>query len=270
MMILLEAANFMLGSFLNYSMIRRFGFRVSFLDSVLLQYANSFLNKILPTIGAGAAFRAVFLKKKYRFPYSQFVSTLGGLYLISFIATALIGLACMAAIYLQGGVTNWVITLAFLGLLLPSLAIVIFSPELPPGENRLLRTLRSIISGWNILKQDRRFILMYTIFVILQLFLSAWQVLISYRALGVQAELIPMVFLSSLGIILALLNFTPDGIGVREAVYLFSARLVKIPETVLVLGSLVLRGLSILTSMVIGGISYWVLLRQIKKMGEER
>ena len=60
-MILLEADNFLLGSFLNCSMIRRFGFHVSCPESVLLQYANSYLNKTLPTIGAGAAFRVVFL-----------------------------------------------------------------------------------------------------------------------------------------------------------------------------------------------------------------
>ena len=267
LMILLEAAGYLLGSFLNYSMIRRFGFHVSYLDSVLLQYSNSFLNKIMPTIGAGAAFRAVFLKKKYTFPYSQFVATLGGLYLISFIATALIGLACMAVFYLQDGLTNWVITLAFLGLLLPCLAIVIFSPSVPEKNNRFIKTVRSIISGWNILKKDWRFVVMYTAFVILQLLLSALQVLVCYRALGTQAGLIPMVFLSTLGIILTFLNFTPDGIGVREAVYVFSSNLVQIPQTVLVLGSLVLRGLSILTSMVFGGIAYWILTQQIKKLG---
>ena len=267
LMILLEAAGFMLGSYLNYSMIRRFGFHVSYLDSVLLQYSNSFLNKIMPTIGAGAAFRAVFLKKKYSFSYSQFVATLGGLYLISFIATALIGLACMVVFYLQDGLTNWVITLAFLGLLVPCLAIVFFSPNVPERNNRLIKTVRSIIAGWNILKKDWRFVGVYTAFVILQLVLSALQVWVCYQALGTRAGLIPMVFLSTLGIILTFLNFTPDGIGVREAIYVFSANLVQIPQTVLVLGSLVLRGLSIVTSMVFGGVAYWILTQQIKKLG---
>ena len=43
----------------------------------------------------------------------------------------------------------------------------------------------------------------------------------------------------------------------------------QIPETILVLGSLVLRGLSICTSMVIGGVSYWYMLREIRMMDEK-
>ena len=269
MMVLLEVVIYLLGSFLNYSMIRRFDFQVSYLDSVMLQYSNSFLNKVMPTIGAGAAFRAVYLKKKYQFPYAQFLSTLGGLYLINFVAIALIGLFCMLVFYLQEGQTNWVITLAFLALLLPSLFIAFFSPEIPEKDNRIVKTVRSIASGWIILKQDRFHVWVYTFVVILMLFLAAWQMLISFQSLGVRTGLIPVLFLSSLWIILSFLNFTPDGIGVREVVYVFVSNLVQIPDTILVLGSLVLRGLSICTSMVIGGISYWYMLREIRMLEEK-
>lgn len=262
----IETVNFLLGSFLNYSMVRRFGYRVSFLDSVVLQYINSFLNKILPTIGGGAAFRAVFLKKKYHFPYSQFVSTLGGFYLISFIATALIGLACMIWVYAKYGVTNWVIIAAFLALIVPSIFIIIFSPKLPNQDNRIINAVRRIIDGWNILKNDKGFIAFYTVLIVIQLLLSSWQMLIGFKAIGVQAGFIQMVLLSSLGIILSFLNFTPDGIGIREVVYVFSSGIVQIPQASLVLGSLVLRALSIFTSLIVGGIGYLVFLRQIKKI----
>ncbi len=77
-----------------------------------------------------------------------------------------------------------------------------------------------------------------------------------------------MVFLSSLGIILSFLNFTPDGIGIREVVYVFSASIVQISQASVVLGSLVLRALSIITSLIVGGVGYWVFLRQIKEIEE--
>lgn len=268
LIIAIETVNFLLGSALNYSMVRRFGYRVSFLDSVVLQYINSFLNKILPTIGGGAAFRAVFLKKKYRFPYSQFAATLGGFYLISFIATALIGLACMAWIYASYGVTNWIIIAAFLALLAPSLFIIFFSPKIPEKNNRILNALRRAVEGWNILKGDKGFIAFYTFLIVLQLLLSTWQLVIAFGAIGVQAGYVQMLFLSSLGIILSFLNFTPDGIGIREVVYVFSAVVVQIPRASLVLGSLVLRALSMVTSLLIGGAGYMVFLRQIKKIEE--
>src|ERR1035437_1420939 len=90
LMILFEMIIFLINSFLNQSMIHRFDSNVSFMDCYLLGYANNFLNKILPTIGGGATFRAVYLKKKYQFPYLQFVSTIAGLYVISFFSTSLI------------------------------------------------------------------------------------------------------------------------------------------------------------------------------------
>ncbi len=78
---------------------------------------------------------------------------------------------------------------------------------------------------------------------------------------------IPMLFLATLGIIQAFLNFTPDGIGVKEGIYIFSASLVQMPDDILVLGSLVLRAVSFCTTLIIGGISYWILMRELKSSG---
>ena len=270
LIIAIETINFLLGSYLNYSMVRRFGYQVSYSDSVVLQYINSFLNKILPTIGGGAAFRAVFLKKKYNFPYSQFASTLGGFYLISFIAIALIGLACMVWVYVTYRATNWWIISAFLALIIPSVIIVLFSPKIPDGEGRLFAAIRRIVDGWNTLKKDKGFIAFYTTLIVIQLFLSSWQMLIAFQAIGIQTGYLQVLFLSSLGIILSFLNFTPDGIGIREIVYVFTSSLVRIPQASLVLGSLVLRGLSIFTSLIVGGIGYLEFLKQIKHIEESK
>lgn len=260
----LDIVAFLIGTVLNMSLIHRFDRRVSFLDCFFLQYVNNFLNKILPTIGGGAAFRAVYLKKKYNFPYSQFVSTVGGLYVISFLSVAIVGIICLLAIYVQYGVFNIIILLAFIALLLPCLFIILFSPRLPDSNNRLLKAFRSVVYGWNIIKQDPKFILIYILLSILLLLISALQILISYQALGVETGFIPMLFLATLGIILAFLNFTPDGIGVKEIIYVFSSELVQLPDDILVLGSLVLRAVSFGTTLIIGGISYLILMRELK------
>ena len=264
--IVLDTTSFLIGSLQNQSLINRFDLRVGFLDCFLLQYGNNFLNKILPTIGGGAAFRAIYLKKKYQFPYSQFVSTVAGLYVISFFSVAIIGIACLWIIYIQYNQFNLIILMAFISTLLPCLFIIIFSPQMPQGNNKFLKLLKSIIEGWNVIKQEPRNIFVYAIFSIVILLLSALQTLISYQALGVKTDIVSMLFLSTLGIILALLNFTPDGIGIKEGIYIFSASLVQIPGNILVLGSLVLRGISFCTTLMIGGISYWILMRRLKTL----
>jgi len=264
--LLTETIGITLGSLMNYSLTRRLGCRVTFLDSLMLQYINNFLNKVLPTIGGGAAFRSVYLKKKYDFPYSQFVSTLSGFYVISFVAISLIGLLCMLYFYLQYRAVNWVIIIAFLALLLPSLVIILFSPSIPDKKQRLFRILKSVVEGWNQIKADTRFILFYTFIVIAQLLLSAWQMQVAFQALGVEAGFVQTTFICSLGIPLAFLNFTPDGIGIREGVYMFSSSLVNIPEAMMVLTSLLLRGLAIFSTVSIGVIAYLVYLKKLKDL----
>jgi len=267
--IVLDTTSFLIGGLLNQSLINRFDPTVSFLDCILLQYANNFLNKLLPTIGGGAVFRAVYLKRKYQFPYSQFVSTVGGLYVISFLSVAVIGIACLFIIYARYQRFNLVILLGFLSVLLPCLFIILFSPRIAPSNRKILKGLKSVVDGWNIIKHDPKFILIYASLSIVLLLLSALQTLISYQALGIQTTFIPMLFLATLGIIQAFLNFTPDGIGVKEGIYIFSASLVQIPDDILVLGSLVLRAVSFCTTLIIGGISYWILMRELKSSGFE-
>jgi len=266
--VLLDIAAYLINSILNYSMIRQLDPRVTFLDCFMLQYVNNLLNKILPTIGGGAAFRAIYLKKKYQFPYSQFASTVAGLYVISFSATSLIGIFCLLVIYAWFQVFNWIIFLAFAGILLPTLFIIMASPQIPKSDRRVLRVLKSVVEGWNVIKKKPRFVFAYGFLAILLLLISTLQTYISYEGLGIKTNLIPMLYLSTLGIIMAFLNFTPDGIGVKEGIFIFSKDLVRIPEDILVLGSLYLRGISIFSTFVIGGISYWLLMREMKRIDD--
>jgi uncharacterized membrane protein YbhN (UPF0104 family) len=260
----LDFAIFLVGSFLNYSMITRLDSRVGFLDCLMLQYINNLLNKILPTIGGGAAFRALYLKKKYQFPYPRFASSLAGYYVVSFVTTSSIGIICMFIFYMQRGVFNWVIFLVFMGLLLFSLYIILFSLKIPESNNRVIKFIKIFIEGWNVLKGEPKFLLLFSFCAVLLFTLSALQTLVSYQALGISTNFISMMFLSTLGLIVTLINFTPDGIGLKEGIYIFSASLVQIPDKILVLGSLVLRGVLLIPSLAISGFSYWFLMKQLQ------
>ncbi|MBP6178148.1 MAG: flippase-like domain-containing protein [Anaerolineales bacterium] len=264
--VLLDIMTFVISGGLDQSMIGRFDSRVSFWDCYMLGYANNFLNKILPTIGGGAAFRAVYLKKIYQLSYPQFISTIAGLYVISFLITSFIGMFCLVMIFVTRQVFGLTIFLAFMGIFLFCLGTIAFSPKIPESQNRLVRFVGSIFDGWHVLKKDPKLILIYAFFSVALLTLSTLQAYFSYQALGVQTNMISMVFLATLGIILAFLNFTPDGIGIKEGVYVFSSELVRIPDGILVLGSLVLRAISLCTTFVIGGICYLILLRRLSAL----
>jgi uncharacterized protein (TIRG00374 family) len=263
--VLLDTAGFLINSLINFFMLQRLDPRIGYLDCVMLQYVNNMFNRILPTIGGGAAFRAYYLKKVYRISYTQFASTVAGLYVITFSTTALVGILCLLKIYLQFQVFNWIIFLVFATIFVGMLGVILFSPRLPASNNRWLKILKNIIDSWNIIKKETRLVLIFMFLSLILLFLYAAYMLIGYQALGVETSLTPMLYLSTLGIILALVNFTPDAIGVKEGIYIFSRDLVRIPQDILVLGSLYLRGISIVSTFLVSGVCYWVLMRRLKK-----
>ena len=143
---------------------------------------------------------------------------------------------------------------------------MVFSPQVPDNPRRIVKLIQSVIRGWIVLKEEPRYLAVYTGLSIVLLGFSAALAYVGYQALGVQPDFTAMVYLSTLGIIMAFLNFTPDGIGLKEGIFVFSQNLVRIPEGVLVLGSLLLRGISLLTTFLIGGASYWILLKQVSSM----
>lgn len=262
--VVFDTASYFVISYTNYSIITRLDPKISYIDSLMLQYINSMLNKIVPTIGAGAAFRAYFLKKKYQFSYTQFASSVTVFYVVSFFTTSLIGILCLLLIYLQYQVFNWVIFLVFLGILLPALVVILFPLKVPTSNHRLLRILKNAVDSWNTIKKQPKYVFIYVVSTVLLLVLSSAYTFLGYSALGVSPSPIQMLYLSTLGIIIILLNFTPDGIGIKEGLYVFSQKLVQIPQDVLILGSLYLRAVSMVTTVAIGALSYWILSRQLK------
>jgi len=248
---------------INMILINRLDRSVSYLDCFYLQFSNNFLNKISPK--GGAVFRALYLKNKYGFSYSKFISTITGLYVLSFSTTALIGLFCLLYFYLSNHLYNTILTLIYLGILISLLLIIIASPKIPETDSRIIQVLKKIIDSWIIIKQNRRQVLFFIFLTIISALIISYQSLFIYNSLGVKVNLIQMLFLSSLSIINSFLNFTPDGIGVKEGTLIFSSNVVSIPGNILVLGSLMMRVIGFLVSLLFGAISYIILSKKIRE-----
>jgi len=264
LILLLDTFSLLITGALNYMIIRQFGFAVGLLDCILLQYVNTSLNRILPTVGTGATFRAIYLKKRYGFSHSRFISTVAGLYVISFLAASLIGILCLAAIYCQTHALSWVALISFLALFIVCLGIASICPEIPERNSRILKVLRSVVEGWIVIRANHRLILISVVLTAGLLLLSTLSNLIAYRALGFRTHFLSMLYLSSLGIIITLINFTPDGIGIREGIYVLSSKLIQLPSEVLVLGSLVIRGITMVATIGGGIVAYYLLVQRLR------
>ena len=90
-----------------------FGIDLHFFEYFSISIITSIGNIFLPMKG-GAGFRAVYLKSRYDFDYSYFLSSLAANYLVVFGVSSAVALGCLALFYLDSGVFSFPATMVFL------------------------------------------------------------------------------------------------------------------------------------------------------------
>ena len=149
---------FLLGLYFNGMLLnilmRPFSIKLKNLEAFGLAIITNFYNLITPFRG-GAAARAYYLKKKYKFPYVNFLATLSAIYLLIFLISAIIGLITLLIIKSKYNLFNLPIFLLFSMIIITLLTITIFSPKLKERENKWLNRFIKIINGWHLIKNNK-------------------------------------------------------------------------------------------------------------------
>jgi uncharacterized protein (TIRG00374 family) len=252
---------FVLGLF-NMVMYKRIEPRVTFSDSIFLQYVNNFFNNIL--FRGGGIYRAIYLKTQYQFPYTRFVSAVAGLYVVTFLTNSLFGLLSVINISNKYGENEIIILLIFLGAFLGSVFVVFFNPKNKNSSNRFIRMVNSIIVGWKTIKNNPRDILYLILLSCLNLVLNSGKFFYIYKTMGTGMSWVEVVYLATLAVIMQVINITPSGIGIQEAVFALSSSVILMSDDILVLGSLINRAIAIPGSAFLGLVSYAVLQKRMK------
>jgi uncharacterized protein (TIRG00374 family) len=251
-------------AFINQRIINILEKNLSFKESLLLQYSNNFINKIFSK--GGAIFRGYYLKSFFNLPYSKYISTLAGLYIIAFLVYSFLGLISLAIIYSRIGVYNLVVTFFFIGFFCVTLFLMLTKSKLKINrETRLGNIVGNLIDGWEqIRKEPRELIIIFVVKLILLSLTVILNILI-YKSLGVGLGIVESVYMSTISIMTLFINLTPAGIGIKEGIYMFSSQLISMDPDIILLGSLVGRAIVLIPSVVLGGLSYLILTKKLKK-----
>lgn len=253
-----------LNALLEQRILKMLGTEISYSNSLLLQYAANFLNKILSN--GGMFFRGYYLKKILKLSYSKYISAITGFYIINFLVYSVVGFFSLILIYLQRGSYNLLVTLFFVLLLGVTLFLVLWKKEVRLSEKYYLtRVVNEILKGWEIIKQNPKELLYFTFLTTLMLLVAVIQMIVLYHGLGANLSILSSVFMTTIGIVTIFINLTPDGIGIKEGIYMFSSKLIGVNSEIVLLGSLVARAIVLFPSILLGGASYFILADQIKK-----
>jgi uncharacterized protein (TIRG00374 family) len=253
-------------AFINQRIINILEKSLKFKESLLLQYSNNFINKIFSK--GGAIFRGYYLKSVFKLPYSKYISTLAGLYIIAFLVYSFLGLISLAIIYSRIGVYNLVVTVFFIGLFCVTLFLILTKSKLKINrKTRLGNIVGNLIDGWEQIRKEPRELMIIFVVKLILLSLTVILNILIYKSLGVELGIVESVYMSTISIMTLFINLTPAGIGIKEGIYMFSSQLISLDPDIILLGSLVGRAIVLIPSVILGGLSYLILTKRLKERG---
>ena len=199
---------------LNVNLSKKEAFQISIM--------TGFYNLITPFRG-GLASRALYLKKKYDFPYTIFLSTVAASYVLEFFVASLAGIIATYLIFLRTGIFSSFLFFIFLGMFLSTAFIILFSPEIKERNNQWLNRFIKVINGWHMLKKDKKLIIRISSLIFLKLLIASIMLFFQFKVFGIDITYVKTIFLTSIGNLGILINITPAGIGISEAITVFSS-----------------------------------------------
>lgn len=217
-----------------------FDVRLSLFESTAIAVYSSIGNYLLPMAG-GLGIRGLYLKQRHRLPYAFFLSSLGTTYVLGLGLSALIGLLAVAALYIQHGIFNVIVSGSLAGILISSLGLGLLNVEIPRGRWKPLDKLADALHGWQLVRANLH-LLMILIAIILLLLVNSWAALwIAFSALGIRLGFVSALLLAMLLELSIVIRVTPAGLGIREAVLVFSGTVLGIEPVTSAIAAVLLR-----------------------------
>jgi uncharacterized membrane protein YbhN (UPF0104 family) len=242
------------------------GLRMPFAESSALAQAATLLN-FLP-MQAGTLLRGRIMKAR-SLTYARYLAIMSCLVLLNIAAAGVVGLLALSASQTIPDTTRSVAAIA-LGAMVLAMLIVFLLPvhRIPLGHGWISQRTRDAASGWQQMRADKRAMLVLSGTSAATSLLLGLRFWICFSVLSLQVPLAESVLLGAAVLVAVPISITPGSIGVRElaASLLGAAAGLGFPS---VLAAVTLdRLVSLLFSVVAGGISLVWLRRRISWDGQ--
>ena len=193
-------------------------------------------NYLTPFRG-GAIARATYLKHEHKFSHSHFLSTLAGIYVIVFWVNSLAGITTLGALYLLENKFNFLLFSAFLILFLGLSLVILLSPRIRKTKLTIINKIIMVINGWNLIKKNKKIIFAVALIALINILIMAGIVFFEFKIIGKTLNFIGTLFIAINSTLSLFLSITPGSLGVKEAIIVFSARILGIsPAEALTVG----------------------------------
>ncbi len=233
--------------------LRGYKLYMPLLESYYLSYITTWGNYFGP-LQSGLGLRALYLKRKYDFPLSLFLTTMYGNYILVFFVNGIISLLTLAMIYEITGITSYPLILFFTTVVLVT-AVIIYFPSssilfrdfLLKGKIAILHKLSKIFQGWIKLRKNRSLIYKLILLTLSNFFLWSIMYYLEYKAIGINLSIPQTLLFTTITSSTILVSITPGGIGIREGIQLLFSKFIGISELDVIAVAILDRGLLFLS-----------------------
>lgn len=252
---------------INFFIIKKLCPKIKFMDVIFLQFINNSFNNVISK--SGTAYRAIFLKNKYRLSFSNYISSLTGFFIFNFLINSFFGSISLLIIYFRYGVFDLLIQFSFISIFLITTTFLLVNFDnlfFINNENKFFKYILNIKKGWDEVKKDNSNLVIIFILASAILVIKTLQLQYVYEILKLNPNILEMAYLSSTSILMQIINITPGAIGLREGLFAYSSSVVGIEKDLLIIGSLLLRTGQFLSTISLGTFSYFYLNRDFQEI----
>lgn len=217
--------------------IEPFNKRISHIESFRVALLSSIGNYFGPLLG-GTGMRAVYLKKKVGLSYTDFVSTLYGYYIIAFLISAVLGVISLALLHEQHQKRGFLIVGAFFVSVATGLLGMIFNRRVALVRyicrkllGKRVDSLKRLATSWHKISTEPKLIASLVKITFMNIGLFAAVNYCEFLLIGIKLDIGVLLLYTCLGIFSILISLTPAALGIREAVYLFSASVLGVTSS---------------------------------------
>ncbi len=250
---------------LHRAVLKVFGVHLTILEAFSLSAITIFSNFALP-MRSGNAIQAVYLKRTHHLPFALFASSMAALSILFLGVSCGLGLAAMLWISFETQ-TQHPLLAAFLALACVGSIGLVFVPP-PSGlkqDNRILRAMARIASGWDQIRRSRETLRKATFILIANTLASAIGIYSGFHTLSLPLSPEGSVLLATSQLLGGIMNITPGALGFREAFGIFFATALDITPTKTLIALAAIRVIKILTAVALALPASAILKRQSRR-----
>ncbi|MDD3475010.1 MAG: lysylphosphatidylglycerol synthase transmembrane domain-containing protein [Candidatus Dojkabacteria bacterium] len=206
-------------------------------------------NYLLP-MRAGAIFRATYLKNKYSFEYSKFLSTLYGYYIILFLVYSSMGILSL--------IIKWIffkelylLLLIFFSVLFITMLLLMFvrvpNKRTIKTENNFLIKISKFFQkfgqGWDTIVKNKKLLKRLILVTVGHIIINTIIIYVEFIALNITIDIPNLLLYSSLSGASLLISLTPGSLGIREGVFLITSQSIGLVQEQILQLAIIDRGI---------------------------